>query len=124
MPNPYLVSPVRTLQTYVCFWGVISTGRCNTSVKSFGWGFKPQRLAWPFVELARHFIQMRLAVHGQVGPFREVLPEQAIGVLVGTALPWASRIAEVNIDVGRQILQSRPVTITSCARIPTGFESR
>jgi len=45
---------------------------------------------------------MRLAVRRQVGPFGEVLAEQAIGVLVGTALPRALRIAEVNIDVGRQ----------------------
>ncbi len=32
----------------------------------------------------------------------EVLSEQAIGVLIGPTLPRAARIAEVNIDVGRQ----------------------
>ncbi len=41
-------------------------------------------------------------MHRQVGPFGEVLPQQAIGVLIGTTLPRASQIAEVNIDVGRQ----------------------
>ena len=37
-----------------------STGRCNTCVKSFRRRFKLQRLTWPFVELTRHFIQVRL----------------------------------------------------------------
>ena len=32
----------------------ISTGRCNTSVKSFCRSFEPQRFTWPFVELTRH----------------------------------------------------------------------
>jgi hypothetical protein len=31
-----------------------------------------------------------------------VLSEQAVGVVVGTALPRALWVAEVNIDVGRQ----------------------
>ena len=35
----------------------------------------------------------------QVCSLREVLPEQAIGVLVGAALPRTGRIAEVNGDV-------------------------
>ena len=34
--------------------GAISTGRCNTSVKSFCRSFEPQRFTWPFVELTRH----------------------------------------------------------------------
>ncbi len=45
---------------------------------------------------------MSLAVHRQVGSLGEVLSEQTIGVLVGTTLPRALRIAEVNINVGRQ----------------------
>ncbi len=45
---------------------------------------------------------MSLRVHRQVGSLGEVLSEQAIGVLVGTALPRTLRIAEVHIDVGRQ----------------------
>jgi hypothetical protein len=48
-----------------------------------------------------YFVQMSLRMHRQVGPFREVLPEQTIGVFIGTALPRTLRIAEVNVDVGR-----------------------
>ncbi len=45
---------------------------------------------------------MGLRVYRQVGSLGEVLSEQAVGVLVGTALPRAARVAEVNIDVRRQ----------------------
>ena len=79
-----------------------STGRCNTSVESLCRCFKPQGFAWPFVELTRHFVQMSLRVYRHVGAFGEVLSEQAISVLIGTPLPWALRITEVDIDVGRQ----------------------
>ena len=37
---------------------------------------------------------------GEVGAFREVLSEQAVGVLVGAALPWTLRVAEVDGQVG------------------------
>ena len=66
-----------------------STGRRNTGVKSLCWGFKLQGLARPFVELASHFVQMGLRVHRQVGALREVLSQQAIGVLIRPALPRA-----------------------------------
>ena len=59
-----------------------------------------QGLAWPFVELAGHFVQMGLRVHRQVGALRKVLPQQAIGIFVRPALPRTLRIAEVNVDVG------------------------
>ena len=38
------------------------------------------------------------AVSGEVGAFGEVLAEQAVGVLVGAALPGAVRVAEVDLD--------------------------
>src|SRR6266436_8203454 len=78
-----------------------STGRCNTGVKSLCGGFESQGLTWPFVELTRYFVQMGLRVHRQVGSLRKILSQQAIGVLIGTALPRTLRIAEVNVDVGR-----------------------
>src|SRR6478672_9352871 len=78
-----------------------STGRCNTSVKSLSGGFECQSLARSFVELTRHFVQVSLRIHRQVGPLREILPQQAIGIFIGTALPRILRIAEVNVDVGR-----------------------
>src|SRR5437870_7980735 len=86
---------------YVRFWAASSTGRRNTGVKFLCRGFKSQGLAWPLIELAGHFVEMGLRVHRQVGSFRKILSQQAIGVLVGTALPWTLRIAKVNIDVGR-----------------------
>ena len=61
-----------------------------------------QGLTWSFVELTSHFVQMGLRVHRQIGALREVLSQQAVGVLIRPPLPRALRIAEVNIDVGRQ----------------------
>src|SRR5258705_11349096 len=78
-----------------------STGRRNTGVKFLCRGFKSQGLAWPLIELAGHFVEMGLRVHRQVGSFRKILSQQAIGVLVGTALPWTLRIAKANIHDGR-----------------------
>src|SRR5271169_736086 len=78
-----------------------STGRCNTGVKSLRWSFECQSLTRPFVELTSDFVEMSLRIHRQVGPIREVLPQQTVGVFIGTALPRTLRIAEVNVDVGR-----------------------
>src|ERR1700753_1374280 len=78
------------------------TGRRNTGVKSLCWGFKLQGLTWSFVELTSHFVQMGLRMHRQVGALRKVLSQQAIGVLVRSALPRALRIAKIDVDVGRQ----------------------
>ena len=49
---------------------------------------------------------MSLRAHRQVGSLGEVLSEQTIGVLIGTTLPWTLRIAEVDINVGRQCKSS------------------
>ena len=64
-----------------------STGRCNTGVKSLRWSFECQSLTWPFVELTSDFVEMSLRIHRRVGPPREVLPQQTVGVFIGTALP-------------------------------------
>ena len=76
-----------------------STDRCNTGVKSICWRLEGGGLAGPFVELAGPFVQMRLGVDRQVGPLGEILPQQTIGVLVGTELSGAFRIAEVHGNV-------------------------
>jgi hypothetical protein len=78
-----------------------SSDRCNTSTESFGWGFEAQSLAWPFIELPSHSVQLRLRVHRQVGSLEKILPQQAVGVLIGSTLPRTLRIAEVDVDVGR-----------------------
>src|SRR5713101_7774042 len=87
-------------------WGAGSTGRRNTGVKSLCWSFKLQGLTWPFVELTSHFVQIGLRVHRQVGALREVLSQQAVGVLIRPALPRALRIAKINVDVGGQLESS------------------
>src|SRR5258707_13032132 len=81
--------------------GAGSTGRRNTAVKFLCWVFKLQGLTWSFVELTSHFVQMGLRVHRQVGALWKVLSQQAVGVLVGPALPWALRIAKIDVDVAR-----------------------
>src|ERR1022692_4308634 len=95
--------PSSIIKTCECpLWSAASTDRRNTGVKSLCWGFKLQGLAWSLVELTCHFVQIGLRVHRQVGSLGKVLSQQTIGVLVGTALPRTLRIAEVNVDVGRQ----------------------
>ena len=79
-----------------------STGRCNTGVKFFCRGFKAQRLARPVIQLPCHLVQLRLRVYRQIGSLGEILPEQAVGVLVGASLPWTARFTEVDIDVRHQ----------------------
>ena len=37
--------------------GVVSTGRRNTCIKSFCWGFNSQGFTWPFVELTHHLFR-------------------------------------------------------------------
>ena len=93
-----------------------SSGRCNTSIKSFGWGCKSQSFAWSFVELPSHFVELGLRVHGQVSPLRQVLPKQTVGVFIGTTLPRTLRIAEVNVDVGRQ--RQAPMVRKLLAAVP------
>src|SRR5690242_1322568 len=37
-------------------------------------------------------------MHAEIGAFWKVLAQQSVGVLVGAALPWAVRIAEIDLD--------------------------
>jgi hypothetical protein len=95
----------RTLSDYlkdVRFRVATSTGQRNTCVKSFRRRFKLQRLTWSLVELTRHLVQLRLRVYRQVRSLGELLSQQSIGVLVGSTLPRALRIAEVDVNVGHQ----------------------
>ena len=39
-------------------------------------------------------------MHGEIGAFGEVLPQEAIRVLVRAALPGVMGITEVDLDVG------------------------
>src|SRR6476619_2906062 len=91
--NDWPPKPLQTGQAIVLWPCAGASGRCNTSIKSFGWGCKSQSLAWSFVELPSHFVELGLRVHGQVSPLRQVLPQQTVGVLIGTTLPRTLRIA-------------------------------
>ena len=83
-----------------------SNGRRNTDsvdlpqpfVKRLCRGFPAQRLSRPCVEGGCHGGDLLGAVRTQIGAFREVLTQQSVGVLVGATLPWAVRIAEVDLD--------------------------
>lgn len=55
---------------------------------------------WPLVEPLGDHIELFLAVDGQVGALREVLAQEAVGVLAGPALPGAMRVAKVDLDPG------------------------
>ena len=45
-------------------------------------------------------IKLDLSETGEVGSLGEILPEQAVGVLVDAALPRAVRVGEVDLDAG------------------------
>jgi len=55
---------------------------------------------WPLVEALRDLIELLLAADGQVRAFREVLAQEAVGVLAEAALPGAMRVAEIDLDPG------------------------
>src|SRR5258708_27489950 len=93
-----------------------STGRCNTGVKSLCWGLELQGLPRPFVKLTCHFVEMSLRVQREVGSLRKVLPQQTVGVLIGSALPRILRVAEVNVDVPRQV--KSPMLSNFLAAVP------
>src|ERR1700730_15681775 len=51
---------------------------------------------------------MSLRIHRQIGPARKILPEQTIGILIGSGLPGTLRGAELNLPAKR----CSPVTAT------------
>src|SRR5215208_347197 len=65
-------------------------GRCSPA----------ERLARPAIEGNRHGCKVVGAVHAEIGALREVLAQQPVGVLIRAALPWAMRIAEVDLKTG------------------------
>src|SRR5215210_2937624 len=57
-------------------------------------------LAWPVVEFVGDGVELGFADRAEVGALGEVLAQEAVGVLVGAALPGRVRIAEEHLDAG------------------------
>ena len=79
---------------------VVATPACaalSKLVKCLGRCSPPKRLARPAVERRGHRGKSCRAVRAQVRALREVLPQQPIRVLVRPTLPWAVRVAEVDL---------------------------
>ena len=60
------------------------------------WTPEAQRLAGSGIQYPDHCIQLFLGEATHVTTFRQVLPQQTVGVLVDAALPGTVRIGEVN----------------------------
>src|SRR2546421_10228476 len=90
-----LLCELRTMPQH----GAVSIGHGDTMLRDqlledLDWFSPVQRLAWSAIQFRRYFIKFLLAVQGQVGAFREVLPKQPVRVLVGAALPRRVRAAK------------------------------
>jgi hypothetical protein len=77
----------------------VSTGGCNTGMEFTRWSFEVQSLTRALIEAQGYLVEVSLGVAGQVGFPGEVLSQQAIGVLVGAALPGTLRITEVDVHL-------------------------
>ena len=69
-------------------------------VEDLGRGPPAERLSRAGVQCSSDGGELVGAVSGEIGPFREVLAKQSVGVFVGAALPGAVRVAEVDFDAG------------------------
>lgn len=69
--------------------------------EEFGGALPAEAFARSGVELPGDGIELSLRETGQVGAFREILAQQAVGVLVDAALPRAVRIGEIDGDAGQ-----------------------
>ena len=68
--------------------------------EEFGGALPAESFSRPSVELPSDGIELSLREVGQVGAFREILAQQAMGVLVDAALPRAVRIGEIDGAAG------------------------
>jgi hypothetical protein len=69
-------------------------------IQGFCRGLPAKGLPRPCVERSSDGIEVIDAVLAEVGTFREILPQQAVGVLVRAALPWTVGVAEVDDQAG------------------------
>ena len=69
-------------------------------LQSIGRGFEGQGLSRALIEPQSNAIEVGLGEAREIGSSREVLSQQAVGVLVAATLPGTARITEVNLHVG------------------------
>src|SRR4051812_48003104 len=69
-------------------------------VEGFGGGAPSEDLSWPRVEDGGDGFELVSTPAGEVGAFRKVLAQHAVGVLVGASLPRAVGVSEVDRDAG------------------------
>ena len=69
-------------------------------LQSIGRGFEGQGLSRALIEPQSNAIEVGLGEAREIGSSREVLSQQAVGVLVAATLLWTARITEVNLHVG------------------------
>src|SRR5512133_2800226 len=99
-------------------------------VERFGRRSPAQGLAWAGVERESDRGEIVGAVLAQVGAFRGVLAQQAIGVLVRAPLPRTVRMTEEDLQVGvdaqvrRRSWWSRPVGLSRPSLAKSGRTSR
>jgi len=84
--------------------------------KLLRWFHPAERLSRPVVEHVSHSIEMALAMDREVRTSREVLPKQAVGILVRASLPGTVGVAEVDLHAGGDT--ELPVTGHLLAAVP------
>src|SRR6516225_3487895 len=82
----------------------VCPGEFNRSVQhqlqSIGRSFEGQGLSRALIEPQSNGIEVGLGEAREIGSSREVLSQQAVGVLVAATLPWTARITQVNLHIG------------------------
>ncbi len=95
------------MKAMLVYWAD-STGRRNRGHitrfqekrESFCRRLPTESFAGPTVECYRHGFDVMRAVTTEIRALAKILAQQPVGVLVGAALPWAVRIAEVDVKAG------------------------
>src|SRR5260370_3262157 len=77
-----------------------SSGRRNGLGEDLIWFPPAEGLSRACVELAGDGVEIPLRVAGEIGPLREVLAEQPVGVLARGTLPGAAGVEEIDGDAG------------------------
>jgi hypothetical protein len=73
-----------------------STGGRNAPCEHLSWGLVHQGFSGSLVELPGDGAELGLAEGREIDAVGQVLAQQAVGVLVGAALPGALGVAEVS----------------------------